>query len=1820
MKKLLTFIGLMLLTVCMYASEEDITSRFANGYTWNGDEKITANDDGSISYETVSWGGLATWYGGIDLSDYEKIVFEFAEATEVNTQIIVTDDVKAWGDVGITSLECSFKDGDVTDVQQIALQASAATTLVIKKVYLVTAENEEPEDPTQDKTSDLLPRFTGTWNNAESITTLDDGSKEYNSAAWGGMSAWMGGVDWSAWDALVLEFASATECVTQLMVDDYSVKADAGVYSIKLEFGDNDVSNVKQAALQTSETVTLTITAAYLIRYGEASASSATALWDFHSPDGNYYEAGSANIQGSTGTLDATADDGSTITLTVDASNNGKLYSRGNGDAQFNNGTIIKVPVVSSSDEVTVVSYPGYHNYTVGGTAADADETVYTATASDVQQGFVEIIATGSAYLYSISVVQNQGEDDTPEDPEELSYPITATWDFGDETVMANTVALSQGEGEVDDVAQDGIKMTVISNGAAFRNNGNNIQVREGAEFRIPVNTTDDVITVNGYPGYSYYTIGGGEELKGDNTYSPTAKEVKQGYVSIISTNNNNYYYKISVELNEPKESETLTDLATTATFPFHEGTEGQTADFGDQAQYFLNSKVAPGENMSITGKRTFSDIDWTKIQPLAATTAEAGSGDYVDFLIQPKFGYTFTPQSVSLKVAKYGTDNGTVDIVWVNPDGTELALATGVAPQRNNGDPGYSTLSYEVEGATVGEGACGVRVYIYGKLAANKDMDLCDITIDGLLNGEEQEVPMLDIFTANGTVYNADDVFEADGDTYKGTIELSKSIDMISADNPITAEALVGEVGEITYDGSESACTVTIPVAIGETNVITYILSVVQKPDFTLTYVNTDDTEMGTQTVEKDATIGAFAVDYTTATAEEGTKVRGWFHQKSGGQKYFTDDVVTEDITLYAVATEIEESSTYKKYNFDLTSPYFYQEDHEAFTSEGSGYWHDTTHGWAFKDGDRIALLVGPEATISVGLCRYSNANAKLTFTDASGNELGSIEGVSESDGEIAAYLYKGEAGTIYMNISAGGAVYIHNVKIVNTTEVNFESTGDWYVVKADDASSLADVLDYVAGLNSSADASRKYIFLPNGTYDFGYTALTTIAGNNISIIGQSTDGVVIKNIKEIADEGIGTTATLLNSSKNFYMQDVTLKNELDYYNSGSAGRAVCFQDKGDRTIFKNVTMLSYQDTYYSQGVSQSYWETSDIHGTVDFICGGGDVRFQDCTLSLEPRNANGSGERTITAPTTSTSFGYVFENCKVVDLSNGAGAWNFGRTWQNEPICVYLNTQLDDNAAKTLISSRWVEKGMNSKDPKLFGEYGTTDANGTDITPASNTINSHGGSFETILTADQAAGFAYDKMFTDWDPASLTLQKSAPTVSYADGVVSWTEVEGAIAYAVFVNDEFVAIVNEGTSYDLTSTDNGVKSRIAGTAPKAGDIITVRAANSMGGFGDAGEAEVALPDYEFVASEWVAGDPGRISGDNVVVDESANTITVDKTGNNNVALLFDGNQYNVSGENRYFVIKATGLSTADGASYLWWLNNKNNGSQIAPTTTYEEDGVTVLAWDLKQVAIAGTLGSEDTVFEKASDWSTTFGLTLADESTPAVISYIGFAETIAEQVEERAYEFIASEWVAGDPGRISASNVTVDEDANTITVDATGTNNVNLNYKSEDTVYTEDAKYFVIKGTGLSTADGASYLWWLNATNNGGQIPPTEVFEDAATGEVTLVWEIASTGIGGTFANSPTYLDGTGAGTWGWTTCFGLTLADDAVPAVISYIGYDAEKPIADSIHGINADNGMSISDALRNGKVFDISGRKVGSIEKGRFYIVDGKKLFVK
>lgn len=886
-------------------------------------------------------------------------------------------------------------------------------------------------------------------------------------------------------------------------------------------------------------------------------------------------------------------------------------------------------------------------------------------------------------------------------------------------------------------------------------------------------------------------------------------------------------YFK--AEAVKAPEKVTLDNEPATATFPFNEGTEGQKATFNNDS-YFLSSKVIVGSNWSIKDKNTYANVEQTRLQPTDQHNDNLTDDDAVRFVFTPKPGFTFTPTKVAFKANRYGTDNGLIDAYWQNADGTTVELEKEIKPERNNSST-ITAKSYDITGATPGEGSCGLKLFLY-HLQSGKQIGLADIVIEGILNGTEKDVPVLASFKINGNEYTVEDVF---GEQYEATLKLSKKEAMVSKSNPLTdVSATSGEVGEITYDGQDKSCAVTIPMTAGDTQ-MSYVLNVIFKPDFTLEYIGVDGSVLTTQAIEEDAAIGEFAYDINdVAATKDGYKARGWFKTSVMGEKFTTADVITANTKLYAIQTEIEVPSTHKKYTFDLANQFFYAEDHEAFNPAGDGfYWHDAQHGWAFKNGNTVDLLVGPKATITVTLCQYGSGTGIVV--KKGDKTLATIDGKSEGDGGSAVYNYEGEAGTITLEMQCGGEMYIHGMKIVNTTEVNYESQGNWYFVKAGDAGSLLDVIDVVNGINANKDAARSFIFLPNGTYDLDATVKTAITGHNISIIGESEEGTVIVTTPDRSIEGLGKADMFQLSGTNIYLQDLTLKNALDYYGALSGGqvggRAAVIQDAGNRTIGKNVRMLSYQDTYYSSNAKQqAYWEDCDIHGTVDFICGGGDVRFQNTTISLEPRNLNGTGGRTVVAPTTNTNFGYVFENCKVVDLAEGKGDWNFGRTWQNTPITVYLNTTLDENAQKTLVSSRWTQKGMNNKDPKIFGEFNTLDAAGNNITPATNVITSFGGTFETILSAEQAADYTYEKMFSEnadntWDPASLTKQVDAPANLKTDGTTLTWNANSDVAYWVIFKNGDIAGVTTTSSYAVDDSSSE---------------YSVRAANKMGGLGEA--------------------------------------------------------------------------------------------------------------------------------------------------------------------------------------------------------------------------------------------------------------------------------------------------------------------------------------------------------------------------------------------
>ena len=326
-------------------------------------------------------------------------------------------------------------------------------------------------------------------------------------------------------------------------------------------------------------------------------------------------------------------------------------------------------------------------------------------------------------------------------------------------------------------------------------------------------------------------------------------------------------------------------------------------------------------------------------------------------------------------------------------------------------------------------------------------------------------------------------------------------------------------------------------------------------------------------------------------------------------------------------------------------------------------------------------------------------------------------------------------------------------------------------YIPK-NDVKALLVAIEVANKKNAEKDSKPFYIMIPDGFYDLGGTVLTQITGHHIALIGQSMEGTIIQNKPDIKQEGISKTAVFQNRGTGNYFQDMTLKNALDYYAAGAAGRAVTLQDKGTRTICNRVRLLSYQDTYYSDNdQSQFYFQDSEIHGTVDFICGDGDVWFERCRIVTERRSLKPGGRNVIAAPKTSkTPWGYIFNRCTVENIVSN---FEYARGWHSTPHCIWLYTTL--LSPEKLNATRFDWRGMNTV-LSDFKEYGTMDAQGRDITPKTNVVTyrmtkkkqegdklierEHSRTDETILTDAEAAKYTLDNVFGDWHPDQVIKQ----------------------------------------------------------------------------------------------------------------------------------------------------------------------------------------------------------------------------------------------------------------------------------------------------------------------------------------------------------------------------------------------------------------------------------------------------------------------------
>lgn len=518
--------------------------------------------------------------------------------------------------------------------------------------------------------------------------------------------------------------------------------------------------------------------------------------------------------------------------------------------------------------------------------------------------------------------------------------------------------------------------------------------------------------------------------------------------------------------------------------------------------------------------------------------------------------------------------------------------------------------------------------------------------------------------------------------------------------------------------------------------------------------------------------------------------------------------------------------------------------------------------------------------------------------------------------------FTYKNASGTVSSSTAIGKEQIIKywDLPSEGKVELTIKPTGDIYGgaygpvitlilnVAKDDTRYHRHNFNFIVGKDGDMDAAikaanentktdhRYYIFVPDGEYQLtGNTTIscstdpqkapvdengdsrpdmngqnnhmTKITKSNISLIGQSKEGVKIWNHPVV--EGIGYTATIqLNKTNDFYAQDLTLENQFNYWGayggSSGAGRAVAFWDRGNRSVLKNVALKSYQDTYYSNNTSpdyRGYFENCDLWGMVDWICGNGDIWFEKCNLIVRDRTGNN-----IAAPNTEVgqAWGYVFNNCTIRPETDKptqlkGNDWTLARPWNNSPACTFLNTKM--YTQPRTYGWNQMTKGLVVR----FHEYNSVDESDTPIPLGTRSLAACSpapGSDDCILTNTSDYNIRNVMGGTDaFEPQELCKQIDAESgllskkdeelednekidtenhiiwkdsISTNDNLLQWKDQKEALCYFIFKLDEETG----KWIYKANTTENQINLNDYGNG-----FYCIRAANQRGGLGSATKA-----------------------------------------------------------------------------------------------------------------------------------------------------------------------------------------------------------------------------------------------------------------------------------------------------------------------------------------------------------------------------------------
>ena len=484
-----------------------------------------------------------------------------------------------------------------------------------------------------------------------------------------------------------------------------------------------------------------------------------------------------------------------------------------------------------------------------------------------------------------------------------------------------------------------------------------------------------------------------------------------------------------------------------------------------------------------------------------------------------------------------------------------------------------------------------------------------------------------------------------------------------------------------------------------------------------------------------------------------------------------------------------------------------------------------------------------------------------KVKLTNNATATLGTQKIEGAVSGKTITFAYKGlNYATAYtFTLAAGSVADLTDNATDQAIVLNFTTKTKPAVTKA-----LYDFIvptdgDFKAALAAAAkrtDTSKRFrIFIKQGDYKIPADEKSKVTGSdgksyanpttymntpNVSIIGEGMDNTsltnTVPNSGQAANalEGIGKgdVLCLQKGATNTYFQDLKMYSSM----GDNKGRDIVLNDQSNKTICKNVNLWAYQDTYVSNNQNgKFYFEDGILRGRTDFLCGKGDVYYNNVELWICEKGGY------LAVPSQPKKYGYIFKDCTIKDATAAKdlnGNYTLGRPWgKGTPIALYIDTKMEAIPS----AAGWNE--MSGGYPKRFAEYNSYTSTGSvvdlkdrkkvydayDSKDGDNYVNRRNETPESpILTAEEAATYTIDTVMSqddDWDPSAATEQASAPTnVKLSGTTLAWDNNDYALLWAVCKNGKVVDFTIKPTYL----------------VDDASATWSVRAANEMGGLSEA--------------------------------------------------------------------------------------------------------------------------------------------------------------------------------------------------------------------------------------------------------------------------------------------------------------------------------------------------------------------------------------------